>query len=773
MLIATLLLAAAPAQGASATVLPNDLHTAIEQLLVDAPGDGRIWARGTTYKASFGPDGFVYVPAFGSEAPRNFPLAFKLASATVGGAELALLQAPDPRLDQNQDGAATVAMARGDVTERYHVDALLVEQTFEFAVLPERGELRLRLDVTTDLRPRPQGSGFVFEGDLGDVHYGAATALDAAGRSLALEQRWSEGGIEIVVPASFVREAELPLVVDPVISTATLGTLQDRIIDVDTAFVAISDLYQVVFSVRRSMFDHDVLATYYDPVNGPIASAVAIDISSENWNAPRNASCYDDQAFLCVANVGNSPGFRRVRGRVQYAPTANLSPSFDITTGASDNADVGGFGNDTSTAADFLVVYQAHDLASGDIDIRARTVSSGGGVPGAAIPIADGVGDQDLHPSISKSSGRPELVALQHEYMIVWEREVSATNHDVWARVVGFQGNTTGHSAFRAYSFSDARHPDVSSQNTLSSHFAGDPYWGIAFERLVGTDYDIFVVFADDEGADNARNVSDMQDLDEQAEQLDPRIAHNGRDYIITYLSESSPQGFDAFLTALNPVLQDGEVRAAQTERRARLAGSPTHATSHAIASMHDGGVSSPGVGSRLALAVWPASAPSDPNQVLLSGEVEVDPSRAVGTQFCDAQPTSGGRPAWISVHSLALVGLDPAPNQGFRLRCSDLPPHSFGYFLASLQEGTPTTPAGSIGSLCLSGAIGRYAGQVLDSGADGAVGLIANFGQLPQPTMTTSAISGEWWHFQYWTRDSAGGVPTSNFSNAARVWIN
>src|SRR6266542_3732934 len=49
------------------------------------------------------------------------------------------------------------------------------------------------------------------------LFYGAAKAVDAAGRTALLEERWSGGELTIVVPASFLATARFPVVVDPYI----------------------------------------------------------------------------------------------------------------------------------------------------------------------------------------------------------------------------------------------------------------------------------------------------------------------------------------------------------------------------------------------------------------------------------------------------------------------------------------------------------------------------------------------------------------------------
>jgi hypothetical protein len=89
---------------------------------------------------------------------------------------------------------------------------------------------------------------------------------------------------------------------------------------------------------------------------------------------------------------------------------------------------------------------------------------------------------------------------------------------------------------------------------------------------------------------------------------------------------------------------------------------------------------------------------------------------------------------------------------------------------MCSLGNAITVHPGGSAGNLCLSGAIGRYSPHVMNSGPSGSITMSANPLSLPQPTGSVSASAGETWNFQCWTRDSQGGVATSNFSNAIAV---
>ena len=104
-------------------------------------------------------------------------------------------------------------------------------------------------------------------------------------------------------------------------------------------------------------------------------------------------------------------------------------------------------------------------------------------------------------------------------------------------------------------------------------------------------------------------------------------------------------------------------------------------------------------------------------------------------------------------------------------LRALGLPPNSFGFFLASTDQGFVAAPGGSQGNLCLGGAIGRYVGpgQIQNSGAGGTISLAIDNMQVPQPTGSVAIVAGETWNFQLWSRDISG----SNFTDGYEVTFN
>lgn len=141
--------------------------------------------------------------------------------------------------------------------------------------------------------------------------------------------------------------------------------------------------------------------------------------------------------------------------------------------------------------------------------------------------------------------------------------------------------------------------------------------------------------------------------------------------------------------------------------------------------------------------------------------------SRA-GVNVCGpANPNSTGMPA-------RMIGFgDASPTSAdLELRTVGVPPGAFGIYAVSTTV-TPATPiAGSAGNLCLGGSVGRYdaPGQVLSAGSGGTFSLAIDPAAIEQPNGTVAAMPGETWTFQAWFRDSVGGAPTSNLSDALSI---
>lgn len=737
---------------------PDGLLGLLDGPLVDEPVAGEVWARGRNYKASFDATGFSFIPFLGSQAPQNYPVHLDLVGLRAGGEAASL----DAREGVQAEGSR-VELARGSIVEVYHLGLEQVEQTFVFHERPSAGELVLELEVTTELAMRANAGGWTFENELGGVRYGAAKAIDGAGRVRHLEQRQSPRGIEIVVPADFVASAELPLVVDPVLETFDIVNDPSEQVRVDVAFDPQTDQYLLVYETAFSFLDHDILSLFFDVATQQLLGLGAIDLTSARWADPQVAGNYAEQAFLVVATEGSLIGSRRVLGRVREASVNLIGPVIEIGAGLSDDSypDVGGFGNDTGTLNDFMVVFQRMNLSLTESSIVAQVVSGTGNLIGPVVQVANVAGQRDQKPRISQSSGTIDLNSAEHRYMVVWEREESPTNRDIWTRVIEPGGSLTGHPRYRAYSFSDALDPVVSSQGFVTNATT-EPYWVIVFERLLGSDYDIFAVVAENDDAYNARNVSNMQDVDQQLEQADPRITQEYGDYLIVYTSENSGGGMDAYFTVLNVVSDGQELRTGVSTRRDPLRELDGSVRDLAIASDYfdlDG----PGINTGFAPWVAEGNMGSDGD---VGAALVVDSlADTVGSQYCEANPNSTGQTAWIN----ARFG-EQSPFNVMLLRCTELPPDQFGLFANSMGNAVTSNPGGSAGNLCLSGSIGRYSDQVASTGPFGQLQIIIDPQSLEQPNGPVSALAGEAWYFQCWVRDVENGVPTSNFSNGIAV---
>ena len=99
------------------------------------------------------------------------------------------------------------------------------------------------------------------------------------------------------------------------------------------------------------------------------------------------------------------------------------------------------------------------------------------------------------------------------------------------------------------------------------------------------------------------------------------------------------------------------------------------------------------------------------------------------------------------------------------------LPPNAFGFFLVSRGHTAQVPLAGSQGSLCLAGPVGRLTGpgQIINATAAGTATLGIDLGAMPQGSGHVAVQPGESWHFQLWYRDS-NPAPTSNLSAALQV---
>lgn len=300
-------------------------------LVVDAVTPAETWAVGRGYKARITAGGLLFHALPGPELPLQ-PVALALQQVQVGGIALPL------RTSKRPDDGNRCGLDHGSVQEHFDLRPEGVEQSFHFPSLPTRGELVVRIAVTTALAAMPQDGGVRFGEGPQAVHYGSATVLDAAGRRLSLPSEWRDGGLQITVPAAFVAAAELPLVVDPLMSspaTWVLGTgtgVNLSVAGPDLAYSPINSSWLLVWQVQVASNDHDVYARRFDVDWNPLGSAQGVELTTADWSVPKVAHLArsDEWRIAAYSTAGLTTFNVHVR---RWAPSGPVGAAFVVGGG--------------------------------------------------------------------------------------------------------------------------------------------------------------------------------------------------------------------------------------------------------------------------------------------------------------------------------------------------------------------------------------------------------------------------------------------------------
>jgi hypothetical protein len=477
---------AAGAAGAPALVR-NAVRSgmAADRLLFDTPGDGTIWAAAAAWKASFSAEGLTFVPFFGSDAPRSWPVRFALESLTVDGVVVPLDQpATVTRTDRR------VVIDHGAVAELLDVGPAGIEQTFALARRPGAGDVVVRVRVDTEMIAAKAGDGVVFQGERGRVEYGAAFAVDATSNRTPLTQRFVDGGIEITVPAAVTAGAAYPLAIDPLIRSFPVNSTSGNQHGPDIVYDGNTDRYTVVWEYDYSVTDHDIYCQVHNSDGSMVSgSLLAIDVTTTTWVRPRCAA--NGTAVLTVAERGPL-GLRRVWGRQTFPGTpAFPGNQFEVTSQAPIqqecfNADVGGMTSGLS-GNQWLVVFE-RVFSGTDHDILGQRVQ--GSQPfGLLFGVDASFSTFDSAPSIARSNG--DAPSQTTGWPIVWQRRFGASDEDILGALVDSNGAIVRPTfTIDSSSRTDTR-PVVSS---VTDDMNGQRFFVVAYEGLVAAgDRDIFL----------------------------------------------------------------------------------------------------------------------------------------------------------------------------------------------------------------------------------------------------------------------------------------
>src|SRR6266508_2592929 len=344
--------------------------------------DGRLSLQAAGRRFEFG-EGRVAVSARGSSWTYRF-------QGSRGGIR-ALSTSSRP--EQTNSGSVEYKHAEG-IVERYLVQSSGVEQQFVLPGPYAGGDILLTGSIATDLVPDKTSSfeGIAFRrGEHTVLFYGAAKAVDAAGKTALVEERCADGELPLVVPGSFLATVRFPVLVDPYIGTRA---------DVDTAV----DLAQnpAVASTGNALFKAlavwstdstspqsirgRIIGPRGNTLVGPISVVDEISDRGVFYTNPRVAWDVSGGVWV-VAAVGHDPFGGSVNPnfiQVNQVDTAdgNFIEGFSVTSGGtvvivtpSQTSTATEAHPDVSYNSDLAKYLVAWDTGNGN-NIRSTTLSS-------------------------------------------------------------------------------------------------------------------------------------------------------------------------------------------------------------------------------------------------------------------------------------------------------------------------------------------------------------------------------------------------------------
>ena len=396
---------------------PNTPTSAISQAVGISMLDGTLVGGGPDYAVRFGTGGVAFTPAMPT-AERLFPVSMAVVSYGRGAAT----QVPSAAHLSHRDN--TAYYHRDGFVESYEVRPDGLKQSFTFAQLPSgNGDLIVCVQIDTDLQLQaergPDGELNFQHGNLGGVTIGKVLGIDNNGAQVTGSMRYEAGSLELRLPESFVSQAALPLVLDPLVGSAFTAASAWDDSDLDVAYDATDNVYLAVWRRRFSATSWGMRAQRINDSGGLIGGFITVETLAASAT-PRVANISTEDAFLVVyAQSGN------ILGRSVLAGTGVVSSQGIIRDTADTliNPDVGG-----EAAADNEGIVVWHNATTGEIE--AKQVNVDGDVspptiaPFTAVVLIGDVATtwSNSAPRISNSGG------ITGHHCIVWSRQFTSSS---------------------------------------------------------------------------------------------------------------------------------------------------------------------------------------------------------------------------------------------------------------------------------------------------------------------------------------------------------
>ncbi|MEZ6037778.1 MAG: hypothetical protein R3F29_09880 [Planctomycetota bacterium] len=468
------------------------LHTAA----ADQGHEYGLWGAGMRYKASFH-DGATLVPYLGRDYPHNQPWRWTTSSVTIGAHEL-LTQSPRLHAD-----GFVAEYDLGAVRERYELRDDGVEQTFVLDRRVGEGDLVVRGAIDTLLHGAAvaaahQQLSFVDDAGRQIVIYGAATAVDAAGRRQPMTTSFIDGAITLRLDAAWLAGASYPVVVDPLVgpgdyvySVNDLGE-SDIVRDNEGA----SEPVWIGVTQYASAQDSDVFGARYED-DGDYAGWFFQDITN-SWSSdgPSVAYLNSTNRTVLVFDRLLGSGSRVLRVHSHLRTDGGWSASYStIATGNNAwRADVGG-STYNSAGPEVLIVYQQEPNGgafqeTGSSAVYGLTFDTVTETASAPFLIASGALVDTESPDVNQWAAGSGTSAWLVAYQQVTTLVIGGTDDwDIGVREVDANGNVSAATYIDNASSDHKMAPRIEGQtNRYLVSFVASPNNGTIPSNDVGND---------------------------------------------------------------------------------------------------------------------------------------------------------------------------------------------------------------------------------------------------------------------------------------------
>ncbi|MFO1052065.1 MAG: hypothetical protein U1F36_07615 [Planctomycetota bacterium] len=353
--------------------------------------DGILFGLGSHYTTRFLDDRVEFVPHTPT-APNEQTLVLRARDVTRG-----------TRTSRIRDAAPAThegriaSYDRGAVTETYEVRAEGLEQSFVFHELPEgEGDLVVSVECETPMSVQQTGLNRVeMRNDFGGVDIHGVFGIDALGNRTEGSLSYEKGSLQLRLPGSFVREAVLPLTVDPMINPTIVSSGWMPFSDLARDVALGSDL--LIYTNRITVASVEVRG-FFVPGGGVLIRAAA-DVANVSVADNRARTAYVvawDELF--VTNIFGT--FRALRVRALRDPATLGAVTTVVSSTSISYTDPKLSSNMVAGDARIMMLSKTSQFGAPAAELRTVTLSASlGATVSTAVTIANNVGVLGIAPS--------------------------------------------------------------------------------------------------------------------------------------------------------------------------------------------------------------------------------------------------------------------------------------------------------------------------------------------------------------------------------------